>query len=146
MRPGAGGTRGGGDGRGAACGAGQDQLTTTAPPPRNPHKGRDPYGGATAAHTFDAPPRHGVSRATGGGAVAPGRGRAALGRATVRAGAAGSRTGGTCTIVDRAEGEVVPRARVVRAGHGPPDRRRASGAGIPAPVGAAAAISHPPHI
>lgn len=36
------------------------------------------------------------------------------------------------------------RARVVRAGRGPPDRRCASGAGIPAPVDAAAAIPRPP--
>lgn len=36
------------------------------------------------------------------------------------------------------------RARVVRAGRGPPDRRCASGAGIPAPVDAAAAIPRLP--
>lgn len=35
------------------------------------------------------------------------------------------------------------RARVVRAGRGPPDRRCASGAGIPAPVDAAAAVQRP---
>lgn len=35
------------------------------------------------------------------------------------------------------------RARVVRAGRGPPDRRCDSGAGIPAPVDAAAAIPRP---
>ena len=35
------------------------------------------------------------------------------------------------------------RARVVRAGRGPPDRWCASGAGIPAPVDAAAAVPRP---
>lgn len=114
VRPGAGGTRGGGDGRGAACGAGQDQPTTTDPrpatrirvatptgarPPRIPKKSRRAMAPRAGHQRRDSGPRTGARGDEAGRVMCPAR----------RHGLADG--GHLQSIDDRAEGAVFCRAR-----------------------------------